>query len=83
VSIKYIMPSTKRNNANARELRMVNTYNQIVDIIRSSNTKSDAIKMIKNVRIGGDGEKVGEKYANKIYDKYVRHNGSGSESRLV
>ena len=66
------MPLNYRNDTE----NSINTFNNVVQIVRYSNNKYDAIKSLKDTTINGTDIKIGETCAHQIYNKYVEYNGN-------
>ena len=60
---------------------VIHTFNDVVNTIRHSTNKYDAIRTLKNTNIKGTNVKIGEQYAHKIYDKYIQYNGLTSSRK--
>ena len=58
------------NNAN-----IIYTFDQVVNTMRHSSNKHDAIRTIQNTQIQGTNTKIGTQYAHALYDRYVEYNG--------
>ncbi len=54
---------------------IIEAYNNIITAFRSSSSKNDAIKNLKDIKISNHETKIGTKCANKIYDTYSKYTG--------
>ena len=63
--------------------KVISTYNSVIDTIRHSTNKNDAIRSLKDTTIEGTNIKIGQKYSHQIYNKYTEYNGAvGSVRRF-
>ncbi len=56
----------------------IKTFNNIIDIIRHSSSRSDVINLISNTKINGTNIKIYRESANKLFDCYTMYNDSYS-----
>ncbi len=59
----------------------VGTYDKVIDTMRHSSNKNDAIRSLKNITIQNTNVQIGEKYAHSIYDSYSKYHGYSGSSR--
>ena len=75
------MPINYNNYGNGNNPNIIGTYNNVVDTMRYSSNKNDAIRNLKNTTIQGTNVKIGEKYAHSIYNTYSKYNGYSGSGR--
>lgn len=78
----YFMPINYSNYGNSSNYpNTIGTYNRVIDTMRQTTNKNDAIRSLKDITIQNTDVKIGEKYAHQIYNSYTKYNGYSGSSR--
>lgn len=69
------MPLNSHQYTNGTNTNVTNTFDKVVDTLRHTSNKNDAIRQLKEMKIQGTNYQIGKSYAHQIYNSYVEYNG--------
>jgi len=72
------MPQRYTSLSNDDNLR---TYEQVINTIKHSSNKNDAVRSLSDITISGSECRIGRDYASRMYDTYREYNTSARIGR--